>query len=277
LLDEPASNLHSSAQLKILSAIDDLIQDSVVIYSTHSQHLINPQWLNGAYVVLNDAINSSNLIGDLTDTKTSIKVEKYFNYVSEKKQKDHKIYYQPIFDMLDYKCSLVELLPNTIICEGKNDWYTLKYVWGIVMEKPSLNLYPGKGAKNNADVIRLFLCWGEKFVLMLDGDVDAKPYYNKEFKGYVDENVFTLKDVLDESIATEGIFSSADQKKICDAAFGEGSFEKVKKDRDKLKSKFNHSISVLLNNKTTVRLEEETVSKFETLYHFIKAKISNSF
>ena len=43
LLDEPASNLHSTAQAHILNALEELGKDSLVVYSTHSHHLINPK------------------------------------------------------------------------------------------------------------------------------------------------------------------------------------------------------------------------------------------
>ena len=36
-------------------------------------------------------------------------------------------YFQPILDKLDYKPSIVEPIPDIVITEGKNDWYTLKY------------------------------------------------------------------------------------------------------------------------------------------------------
>ena len=96
LLDEPASNLHSSAQLKILNAIDSLSDKSVIIYSTHSHHLINPKWLNGAYIVVNEAMSQSNLSGALTDNDAKITIYKYFNYVSQSKQQIQSLYFQPI-------------------------------------------------------------------------------------------------------------------------------------------------------------------------------------
>src|SRR3989344_3286322 len=65
LLDEPASNLHSSAQAKILDALSELSTDSLVIYSTHSHHLINPKWLVCAYICINENLSSDVLAGSL--------------------------------------------------------------------------------------------------------------------------------------------------------------------------------------------------------------------
>ena len=45
LFDEPASNLHPTAQAALLASLEKLSENAVVIYTTHSHHLINPLWL----------------------------------------------------------------------------------------------------------------------------------------------------------------------------------------------------------------------------------------
>jgi len=54
LLDEPASNLHSTAQAQLLKSFEKLPS---LIYTTHSHHMINPKWLEGTYVVKNEGLN----------------------------------------------------------------------------------------------------------------------------------------------------------------------------------------------------------------------------
>jgi predicted ATP-dependent endonuclease of OLD family len=56
LFDEPASNLHSSAQKQLLKSFENLGHDIKIIYTTHSHHLINPNWLESTYVVKNEGI-----------------------------------------------------------------------------------------------------------------------------------------------------------------------------------------------------------------------------
>jgi predicted ATPase len=51
LLDEPASNLHPSAQEQLLESFGRFPQEATVVYTTHSHHMVNPQWLEGTYVV----------------------------------------------------------------------------------------------------------------------------------------------------------------------------------------------------------------------------------
>ena len=128
LLDEPASNLHSSAQKRLLNAINELSDKSLVIYSTHSHHLINIDWLAGAYVIMNEYITEENLGGDINlQEGAKISAIKYYTYVGKGLGSDKVSYFQPILDALDYQPSTVEPIPNIIILEGKNDWYTLRY------------------------------------------------------------------------------------------------------------------------------------------------------
>ena len=55
LLDEPASNLHSSAQELILKSFEKTTKDgNKIIYSTHSQYLINPNWLENSFICRNE-------------------------------------------------------------------------------------------------------------------------------------------------------------------------------------------------------------------------------
>src|SRR5690606_38460271 len=54
LFDEPASNLHPSAQSELLKSFEKLPK---VIYTTHSQYLINPKWLESTFVIKNEAID----------------------------------------------------------------------------------------------------------------------------------------------------------------------------------------------------------------------------
>lgn len=59
LLDEPASNLHPTAQKKILQTLKQLGEgNSRLIYTTHSHFLINPEWLEGAFIVKNLALDN---------------------------------------------------------------------------------------------------------------------------------------------------------------------------------------------------------------------------
>jgi predicted ATP-dependent endonuclease of OLD family len=201
LLDEPASNLHSSAQAKILEAIHALSDKSIVIYSTHSHHLVKVEWLSGAYVVVNDLVSKNHLSGDMDfEEKSKITATKYFKYVGMGLGSDKVSYFQPILDALEYKPSAVEPIPEIIICEGKNDWYTLRYFEEVIFKKnKTKNFYPGAGANKLFDIIRIYLSWGRPFFVLLDDDAagkEALSEYRKIFGPILDGKIATLSGLL---------------------------------------------------------------------------------
>lgn len=280
LLDEPASNLHSSAQLKILEALKDLSEESVVIYSTHSHHLINPIWLNGAFVVINNSISTGDLIGALTDSSDGgqISAHKYYNFVNKNKQSDQIIFFQPIFDQLDYKPSLIEPSKNTVITEGKYDWYVYKYV-SLLLNISDINFYPGKGANSNTEIIRLYLAQGNNFIVLNDSDkagIDGKSLYINEIGPIIDKRVITYMDILNKSIATEDIFTKTDKRSVINSAFGKGAFENIENaDSKEMKSKFNFAVMNLLSSKKKIVLSKSTKTKFKEIMTKLQFLLNN--
>ena len=273
LLDEPASNLHSSAQQKILEAIEELSKGSMVIYTTHSHHLINPKWLFGAYVIINEIIDEDRLEGDITfDEGAKITAEKYFNYVGKGLGKVKISYFQPILDCLDYAPSAVEPIPNIVITEGKNDWYTFKYFDEIIFENEfKFNFYPGAGKDQHWEILRIYLSWGKNFLLILDGDIGgekSKERYIKEFNDFVKNKIFTLKDVFQKALETEDLIIDKDKKAIIDSVFGDGTYENI--NNNDLKSKLNLAINHLIINKKQINLSRGTKDNFRKLFEFIK-------
>lgn len=277
LLDEPASNLHSSAQVKILEAINELSQGSIVIYSTHSHHLINPKWLGGAYIVINDSISEATLKGDMTFKESSkINALKYFNYVGLGKGKTNFSYFQPILDALDYSPSAVEPISKLIITEGKSDWFAFNYMNEVILKRERLCFYPGAGKDTLYEIIRLYLAWGSKFVVILDGDspsTTAKKAYLKEFSPFLDHKIYTLQDAISIKGSLEDLFSEEDIKKVVLSHFNKEVYEDSKKNAKKLKELFNSSLNILAFNKTHIELSEPTKDNFNKLIDFLTSKI----
>lgn len=278
LLDEPASNLHSSAQAKILEALRELSNDALVIYSTHSHHLINPEWLAGAYICINESLSNEILAGGLNlEEGAKITAIKYYTYVGKGLGSDNVSYFQPILDRLDYQPSVVEPIPNIIILEGKNDWYTFRYFEEIILKKnKKLNFYPGAGKDKLYDIIRLYLSWGRSFVVLLDGDdgVKAKEQYIKEFGEYVKDKIFTLKDILNKSWTAEQLIGVMDQRTIYDAIFGTGSYNECRRRHPKkLKENLNYALNQLQFEKREVNINQTTKGNFEKVINFLENKL----
>lgn len=278
LLDEPASNLHSSAQKNIMDAISELSSSSTVIYSTHSHFLINTLWLTGAHIVVNKAIDEEQLDGAFTESEAKITTKRYYDFVANSKQENSKLLFQPILDALDYQYTDFDMVSGVVITEGKYDWYVFKYIFNIILNDNSINLYPGKGRDANEDIIRLYLAWGRDFLYLLDGDKPGETTKKRllgEFEGFLDGNLFTLHDAVSVAGPTEDLFTDADKKLICDTAFGAGAYDTVKSSKPNLKSKLNFAVLQLLNRKHVIKLDTKTKNKFDNLAKFLKQKITN--
>ena len=268
LLDEPAYNLHSTAQKILLTNFEKLATNSRLIYTTHSHHLINPMWLSGTYIVENKALNYDD-DSDFDRSKTDVDATLYKNFVAA--SPDKKTYFQPILDSLEYQPSLLELVPDITVFEGKYDYYTFKYINDVLMsgKYSDLHIYPGQGASSHNEILSLYIAWGRNIIVMLDGDKPGKKEkknYEKRFGPIVDDKIFTLEDV-DPSLKntkTEDIFTSDEKIVIIQTLFtDENSYSK---------SKFNTAIENLYISKTSVELSEDTTQQFNKIFEFIKAK-----
>ncbi|MCP6718956.1 MAG: ATP-binding protein [Patescibacteria group bacterium] len=272
LLDEPASNLHSTAQMKLISTFQQIVSKSKLIYTTHSHHLINPDWLAGAFIVKNKALDYENDFG-YDSSKTDIAAIPYRQFVAQ--HPNQQTYFQPILDSLEYKPSKLELVPNIVIVEGRNDFYTFKYINEIILEGQfsSLNFYPGGGAGKNDRVIRLYISWGKSFIVLMDSDdggKNGKKKYSQELGDIVDGKIFTLDDIEKgwKSIATENLFTETERIRIIKTLY-----PSAKQDS---KTKFNRAIEHLLFFKNQITINETTKKKFIKIFEFLTKNLYES-
>lgn len=264
LLDEPASNLHSTAQKNLLKTFENLVTNCKLIYTTHSHHLINPKWLSGAYIVRNKSLDYEKEFTFDTG-KTDVEAIVYKQFVVE--HREQRTYYQPILDALEYQPGLLEEVPNIILTEGKNDYYTFRYLNEVILDKKyeQLNFYPGNGADRNNQIIAMYLAWNRSFTILLDGDkagMDAKRRYIQEFGEVVKPFIFTLADIDEHfTFPTEHLFSEAERLEITQnfdpkaTAFN--------------KSQFNTALQQLLVSEEHKELDSETIARFEKILNFL--------
>jgi hypothetical protein len=171
LFDEPASNLHQTAQRALLSSLGELSREAVIIYTTHSHHLIQPMWLGTTFVVTNAGLEPDALSADFSAERTDIHITPYRQFAAKHPDQSH--YFQPILDVLEYVPSELELIPDVIMVEGKTDYYLLSYYQSVMLNLPPterLNLMPGGGAGSMDDALQLYLGWSRPFVALLDSD-----------------------------------------------------------------------------------------------------------
>jgi AAA15 family ATPase/GTPase len=217
LLDEPASNLHSRAQLQLVSSFPRIATGSnQIIYSTHSHYMINPDWLDQAFIVSNGAVDYDDVNESSRTAKTrhtNVHVEKYRSFVG--KHPGRTTYFQPVLDNLDVVPSRLDLLRPSVLVEGKGDYLALEYGRRILMGiEGSFSVVPTRGASGLDELVSLFLGWAVPFVICLDDDKagrSARDRYIKDW-GLSPDRVLTLADA-DTSLkgkAVEGLLEPSD-------------------------------------------------------------------
>ncbi|MCW8310171.1 AAA family ATPase [Sphingobacterium sp. InxBP1] len=260
LFDEPASNLHPSAQSELLKSFEKL---PGVIYTTHSQYLINPQWLESTFVIKNEAIDYENE-EDFNSKNTKIKVSKYREFAV--KHPNQSNYFQPILEVLDFKPSQLELVPKVIFTEGKNDFYTVHYFGKMLNIKHLPKIVPSTSASNMETLISLYLGWGAKFVILLDDDREGKQQKERYLKLYGDflkSSIFTLSDINPkwDKFDMEDLILEDDKKIIVTHLYPNSKITK---------NVLNRSIQELLLKNEKLKIGRETLSNFDALISALK-------
>jgi hypothetical protein len=180
LFDEPASNLHPTAQKALLASIAELSEKAVIIYTTHSHHLIEPKWLGTTFVAANRGLDAEAVSADFNAEQTDIHVTPYRQFASQHPKQAH--YFQPILDVLDYAPSELELVPDAVMIEGKTDFYLLAYFQEVVRGVSGgsrIHLMPGGGAGTLDELIQLYVGWSRPFVALLDSDKEGRSQLNR--------------------------------------------------------------------------------------------------
>lgn len=210
LLDEPASNLHAKAQEELLKSFQQVTRENnQIIYSTHSHYLINPMWLDQAYIVSNQATNYD-YIDDRNQTlneNTLILLDTYRNYVKNNPTKT--TYFQPILDKLQVTPSMLDCIKPSVLVEGKSDYLILEYVRKVLLNsKNNIGILPLSGATKCEALISILKGWGVPFCIIFDDDKAGRDMMNTVKSDYFlsDRTVLTLKD-FDNSLEGKEISS----------------------------------------------------------------------
>ncbi len=226
LFDEPAANLHSRAQIKLLETFGRIAQGTTfIIYSTHSHYMVNPRWLEKAYIVENGAGEEE--AGSFQITRNDIKILNYKSFVG--KNPTRTSYFQPVLDALEVTFSPLVSSSQALIVEGKHDYFPFRYLRGDGTADPIPNIFPAGGASHAGTLINLFRGWGTSFKIVLDDDDagrQAKKLYVKDYL-VPEQDVVTLGDIS-ESLRGKA-FEAVYQADVVDAVKKEFGTEIPKK------------------------------------------------
>jgi len=272
LFDEPASNLHSSAQGQLLKCFDSTaLQGYKIIYSTHSQYMINPKWLENTFIVKNLSQKfNENSLNDYSKKETNISIQRYREFVSQ--NPNETTYFQPILDHLCFQPCKLEYIPNVVMLEGKYDYYYLEYfIEKLFPEISNLNFLPGMGATNLGPIISLYQAWGKKYIIILDSDsvgLKRRKMYLTEYL-LPEDKIYTLEDIDSNwnNYKFEKLFSSQAKTNLRDKYFPNRSKKLSKSELAKL-------IQEMLLVKEPWNYCDETSDNFKKIIEFSNDKLN---
>lgn len=89
LFDEPASNLHPTAQRTLLESFVDLSTKGIIVYTTHSHYLIEPAWLGRTSIVANVGLGEQPVSIDFTAKRTDISITPYHRFAAHHPHQSH--------------------------------------------------------------------------------------------------------------------------------------------------------------------------------------------
>lgn len=196
LFDEPGSYLHNGAQSILLKAIRDLAKSHPVIFSTHSEFLLDPEVIN---------VNNIRIVE---------KEDRQIHLVpfAEVKEKRTMGALSTLYNALRMKVPISSTISQKlIVTEGITDFYFWK------MLSTDLVILPGFGAGNNEYLISIAIGTSKNYMAWFDGDVAGEQAMQKYTRFFGDEERKHWKKYLNSSggeIKLEQILSQADQKRL---------------------------------------------------------------
>lgn len=197
IFDEPAANLHSRAQVELLSYFERMTSSGdKIIYSTHSHHMVDPRWLAGAYIIENRAAVSDDADGyELEFLPAEINAVKYKQFLSSYPSRYH--YFQPVIDRLQYVVPEIVGAKPCVIVEGISDYYALKAASLATGNELVFNIIPGVGSSAAGHLISLMLGRGENFIVLLDDDKEGRKARDRYRNGWIlsDQIVITWANI----------------------------------------------------------------------------------
>lgn len=166
LIDEPGANLHARAQEDVLRVFEDIRKSNQILYSTHSQHLVE---FDNLYRLL--AVQRKNESDENSDT-TVLSVHQLGSASTNT--------LAPILAHMgiDFSHQNVISRDNNIILEEVSAMYYFK-AFEILKRSSKYNYLPATGVTNVEQLVSLFLGWGLKFSVVFDDDSSGRGVYQR--------------------------------------------------------------------------------------------------
>lgn len=240
LIDEPASNLHSTAQQNMIEDFQKLVEDTSVIYTTHSQYLISLENIKNTYVVKRDGVITTTLWSD---------------YI--KLDKSNQNYYQPLANLLNIVPNNFDIpWQKAILTEGPSDLSVLEVMYSICFEEQNRDfvIYPGTSANSLYSLISLNIGWGTDFHVLLDSDREGREAQKRYIEKYdLDNKIIQI--LPDHNKKIETCFCKTEKRELYKIVF------EKEKEGEVNKKEFATIFSIINSNKLKRELAKKIVTK----------------
>jgi AAA ATPase domain len=204
LLDEPGANLHSKAQADVLRLINQLRDETTVVYTTHSPHLIEYDKLYRVHAV--QRVN-----GDDESPTIVIDAHKLGTASNDT--------LSPVLTAMgaDFNQQEVVKKTNNVLLEEMSGYYYLKAFWQLTGTEKIAHFIATSGVNKIEAIASMFRGWGLDFAVALDDDTQGRGVYNNLKRDLFGDDENEAKKKLykiKECNGIEDVFSREDFKKF---------------------------------------------------------------
>ncbi len=270
IFDEPAANLHAKAQAELLTSFSRIASSgNKIIYSTHSHHMISPNWLGAAYIVENAALDYDKEDSFGLDTKpTKVSATPYRKFVADYPTRSS--YFQPVIEKLEYVVPGVIGKGPYVIVEGITDYYALRIAEMVRKSKISFSLVPGSGAGASGPIISQMLGQGMNFVVLLDDDKEGRKAKDKYSETWF---------LPDSTLLTLGGISEDMKGMSLERVLGDETIEFIKKElslpKDPTKKQVGWYLAESLAAERSSSLPDEAVDRLSKILQRLERIFKN--
>jgi hypothetical protein len=175
--------------------------------------MINPAWLDHAYIVENEAVNydKSIDISSATRAGNDISATKYQEFVNKNPGKT--TYYQPVLDRLEVRPSVLDLKSGSILVEGKSDYYIIRYA-AFLLGRDNVLVVPAFGSTTYNLLIPILRSMSHRFRILLDSDDAGKVAARRYAEFDLDDGVIVDLQSACGSAEPEHVLSVEDRELI---------------------------------------------------------------
>ena len=203
LFDEPNKGFHPTAQDSLLNFLKSLSKNNLVLVSTHSEYLIDP-----------DMLSSIKLMSK--DTSGRLYVKNHF--YDQAKGKGDFLALTPVIEAIGLKyAKRIDIADKVIVTEGITDLIYIRAFNKMFEYNIELNIAPARGNSTILNVIPLLISQGLSFKIILDTSQDKIKKKIVNDYGIDQKNIYEIPipkinsgDVKNSGI--EDIFSKTDFK-----------------------------------------------------------------